>query len=130
MRSVDALVIDTSSWIGYLRSTGPSAVAVALDRGVVRLPPIVLAEILSGRMRAPDRGRLRAILDPLPLCDASRDHWVRVGELRARLSGQGLSASLPDVHVAQCALDLDAPLLTEDAVFTIVARHTALRLAR
>ena len=126
---MDALVIDTSSWITYLRSVGPSPVAAALELGRVRLPPIVLAELLSGRMRPPDRERLRSILDPLPLCDAQRSHWVRVGELRATLASAGLSASLPDVHVAQCAIDLDAPLLTEDAIFTLIAKRTALRLA-
>lgn len=53
---------------------------------------------------------------------------MRVGELRAGLLVHGLQVSTPDAHVAQCALDLDAELLTEDAVFRRVAKYTALHL--
>jgi predicted nucleic acid-binding protein len=126
---VDALVIDTSSWIAHLRASAGSRVDEALSRVRVYLPPIVLAELLSGRMSRRERARLLTILDPLALCRTDRGHWTRVGELRARLAGLGLSASLPDVHVAQCALDLDAPLLTEDGVFGLIAKRTRLRLA-
>jgi len=129
MSYVDGLVIDTSSWIGHLRSPAGSPVAEALGSRRVYLPPVVLAELASGRMSSRERARLVTILEPLALCRTDRAHWVRVGELRAMLAGVGLSTSLPDVHVAQCALDLGVPLLTGDAVFGLVARHTRLRLA-
>ena len=38
--------------------------------------------------------------------------------------------STPDAHVAQCALDRDAPLLSRDRAFSRIAQHTALRLVR
>ena len=56
-------------------------------------------------------------------------HWIRVGDLRRRLRGAGLSLSTPDAHVAQCALDLDARLLTRDRIFTRAAVHSTLKLA-
>jgi hypothetical protein len=34
----------------------------------------------------------------------------------------------PDAHVAQCALDRDAVLLSKDAVFAHIARFSALRV--
>jgi hypothetical protein len=37
--------------------------------------------------------------------------------------------STPDTHVAQCALDVGAELLTEDRIFKKIARHQPLRLA-
>jgi predicted nucleic acid-binding protein len=40
-----------------------------------------------------------------------------------------LSVSTPDAHVAQCALDRAALLLSRDAVFGRVARLSALRVA-
>ncbi len=128
MSCVVALVTDTSSFIAYLRRED-RGVEVALREGRVRFPPIVLAELMSGRMAGGERARLAALLGNIPLCSTDRAHWMRVGALRARLASAGLSTSLPDVHVAQCALDLDAPLLTEDRIFALVAKHVPLELA-
>ena len=52
-----------------------------------------------------------------------------MGRLRADLRARGLSVSTPDAHVAQCALDVDGLLLTEDAVFAKIAHVAPLRLA-
>jgi predicted nucleic acid-binding protein len=53
--------------------------------------------------------------------------WIRVGELRRSLRDKGLSISTPDAHIAQCALDRDAVLLSRDAFFARMARYCALR---
>jgi predicted nucleic acid-binding protein len=39
-----------------------------------------------------------------------------------------VTVSVPDAHVAQCALDRDALLLTRDAIFEAMARLIPLRL--
>jgi len=126
---VNALVIDTSSWIAWLAGGGSALVEPALEESRVHLPPVVAAELLSGRLSARERRALEALLDDLPLVQADRAHWYRVGRLRSRLRERGLSVSTPDAHVAQCALDLGAALLTEDAIFAKVAAHAPLRLA-
>jgi predicted nucleic acid-binding protein len=63
-----------------------------------------------------------------PLHDTPLEHWIRVGDLRRTLARKGLSTTVPDAHVAQCAIDQDAILLTRDAVFGLMARHIPLRL--
>lgn len=93
------------------------------------LAPIVVAELVSGATNARDRAAVEALLRDLPLHSTPLEHWLRVGELRRRLQQHGLSISVPDVHVAQCALDLGAPLLTRDEIFTRVAPLAGLRLA-
>jgi len=125
---VSALVIDTSAWIPYLAGTGGDAISEALDEGRVYLPPVVAAELLSGSMSASQRRELEASLEDLPWCAMDRAHWFRVGALRASLRAKGLSVSTPDAHVAQCALDLGAELLTHDGVFAHLARHVPLKL--
>jgi len=55
MRYVDGLGIDTSSWIGHLRSPAGSPAAEALGSLRVYLPPVVLAELASGRMSSRER---------------------------------------------------------------------------
>ena len=127
---MSALVIDTSSWIAWLSGAGAAIVEPALEQGRVHLPPVVAAELLSGRLSARERRALAELLDDLPLVQADRAHWYRVGRLRSRLRERGLSVSTPDAHVAQCALDLDAALLSEDAIFSKVTPHLPLRLAR
>lgn len=126
---MSALVVDTSSWVGFFRE-GRSAAAIeeALAVGAVFVPPIVCAELLSAPLNKAERARLVEFLEALPLCASTLEHWVRVGLLRAGLAKRGIVVSTPDAHVAQCALDLDAPLLTEDKIFRHVSRNTSLRL--
>ena len=125
---MSALVVDTSSWVTYLGGTAPSVIDEALAEGRIYLPSIVVAELLSGKMTLRQREQLESFLLDLPLCDHSFEHWVRVGHLRAQMFSKGLSVSTPDAHVAQCALDLGADLLSEDQIFLKVSQKTSLRL--
>lgn len=125
---VSALVVDTSSWVTYFAHRDPSVIDEALAEGRVYLSPVVAAELLSGKMTPLQRAHLESFLLALPLCTHGLDHWMRVGRLRAQLFLKGVSVSTPDAYVAQCALDVNADLLSEDHVFSAVAQKTALRL--
>ncbi len=125
---MSGVVIDTSVWVDYLAGRDTPILGDALEQGSVILPPVVLAELVSGAHRPRERAALVDFLSDLPLCDAARDHWIRVGELRRRCREKGVTVSTPDAHVAQCALDVDALLLTRDAIFSDIARHVELRL--
>jgi len=127
---VSALVVDTSSWVTYFSHAGPSVIDDALGEGRVVLPPVVAAELVSGKMSARQRAGLESFLMDLPLCESDCEHWVRVGRLRAHLFSQGLSVSTPDAHIAQCAIDLDADLLSEDRVFIKMATKILLKLSQ
>jgi predicted nucleic acid-binding protein len=126
---VSGIVVDTSVWIDYLAGTDIPLLDDSLKQGAVMLPPVVVAELVSGAHRPRELAALIGFLEELPLCDSLRDHWIRVGELRRCCREKGLSVSTPDAHVAQCALDADAQLLSRDRVFSEIARHTRLRLA-
>lgn len=124
------LVVDTSVWIDFLAGRAAPLLEDALALGTVVLPPIVVAELLSGARKGKDRSALVELLDALPIHETPRAHWVRVGDLRRRLRAQGESVSTPDAHVAQCALDRGSPLLAHDRAFERIARHIPLRLTR
>lgn len=124
------LVVDTSSWIDFFRGDTIPLLEDALSLGSVVLPPIVVTELVSGARKPADRAALAALLTDLPLHETPREHWMRAGELRLLLRGKGHSISAPDAHVAQCALDRDAPLLTRDRMFSTIARYVPLRLVR
>jgi tRNA(fMet)-specific endonuclease VapC len=124
------LIVDTSAWIDFFAGESIPLLEDALALGAVVLPPIVLAELVSGTRNDRDRATLVDLLEDLPIHDTPREHWTRVGDLRRRMIDAGEPVSTPDAHVAQCALDRDAPLLSRDRAFTRIARHTALRLGR
>jgi predicted nucleic acid-binding protein len=126
---VSGLVVDTSSWISYFAGAGSPLINRSLEAGEVYLPSVVAAELTSSKLSPRDRLALEALLADLPLWEGGLEHWLRVGRLRAALFGAGLSMSVADAHVAQCAIDLDAALLTEDGIFAKVARRAGFRLA-
>lgn len=126
---MNGVVVDTSVWIDFLAGVSVPGLEDALARGVVVLAPIVVAELISGARRPRDRAAIADLLAELPLHDTPIDHWMRVGELRRGLRDRGITVSTPDAHVAQCAIDRDALLLSRDVVFRRVARHSGLRLA-
>jgi len=125
---VNVVVVDSSSWISYFKGQGSSSLDEALKEGRVFLSPIVAAELLSAKLSEQKRSELLDFLLELPLCEGSFAHWSRVGQSRADLFRRGLSVSTPDAHVAQCALDLEGYLLTEDAIFRKIAKVSALKL--
>lgn len=123
------MIADTSAWIELFRGRTVPLLEEALARGLVVVPPIVVAELLAGARPGSDRNSLVELLATLPMHETSMAHWVRVGDLRRQLRSSGVSISTPDAHVAQCALDLGAVLLSEDQIFSHVARFVPLRFA-
>ncbi len=125
---MNGVVVDTSAWIDFFAGAELPPLADALARGIVVLPPIVIAELVSGARRPAERRAIADLVMELTIHDTPPDHWVRVGTLRRELRDRGLSVSTPDAHVAQCALDRSAPLLTKDHVFARIAEFVPLKL--
>ena len=126
---MSALVIDTSVWIDFFNGGSHPDLEQALQESRAFVAPIVVAELLSGRLAPLEERKLTDGLAMLPLCETPLAHWIRVGRLRSLMSDRGVTISAPDAHVAQCALDLDAQLLTRDRIFERIAKFTALKLA-
>lgn len=125
---MSGIVVDTSSWIGYFNDGEHSIIDEALAEGRVYLSGVVAAELTSGKLSTRHRSALESFLGDLPLVQADLQHWFRVGQLRATLLSKGLTVSTPDAHVAQCALDLQAELLSEDKIFMKIANKISLQL--
>jgi predicted nucleic acid-binding protein len=114
---VSGLVVDTSSWILYFKGREYPSIDEALKHGQVFLPVIVAAELMSGQIPASKRAALSDFLADLPSIDNSLNHWFRVGELRQKAAAKGVHLSTPDAHIAQCCIDMNAKLISEDGVF-------------
>lgn len=128
---MNALVVDSSSWIQYFsgkRALLQEQIAVALKEGRIYLPPIVATELISGSRHSESLEKdLKSFLMELPLCDHSLEHWFRVGQLRKDLAKKGITISTPDAHIAQCAIDLKAYLVHEDKIFDKISKHVPLK---
>ncbi len=122
------VVIDTSVWIRFFGGSMMDDVVKALEHGAVVVPPIVVSELITGATTQPQRLAIGELLQDAPIHATPLDHWIRVGDLRRTLARKGVSVTIPDAHVAQCALDLDAVLLTSDGVFNSIAKHVPLRV--
>ncbi len=125
---MNVIVVDTSSWISYFKGKENKDIDKALEEGRCYLSPIVLAELLSAKLKEEQQKTLTEFLKELPLCDNSFGHWQRVGLLRSNLARRGISVSTPDSHVAQCVLDLDGYLISEDKIFQKLAKVIKINL--
>ncbi len=125
---MSGVIVDTSVWIDFFAGRAASSLENALVQGAVVLSPVVVAELVSGARRVQDRKAIADLVQEMPVHETPLAHWIRVGELRRRLKDKGLAVSTPDAHVAQCALDRDALLLSRDMIFRRIARVCPLRL--
>jgi predicted nucleic acid-binding protein len=125
---VNEVVVDSSAWIEFFRGRQVPLVETALADGRVLLPPIVVAELVSGATSRADVRQIAELVRALDLIPTPREHWIRVGELRRLLRSRGVVVSTPDAHVAQCALDVNGVLVSFDRCLRRIASHTGLRL--
>jgi predicted nucleic acid-binding protein len=123
------VIVDSSLWIDALGGETVAAIEDAIADGAIVLPPLVIAELLSGDNSPRDREFIGQLLQEFEMHATPLAHWIAVGDLRRILAAQGVNVTIPDAHVAQCALDRDATLLSRDHIFTRMAAHTSLRLA-
>ncbi|WP_078128212.1 PIN domain-containing protein [Leptospira alexanderi] len=126
---MSALVVDTSSFIRYFK-VGNETIDDAIKEGRVYLSPIVAAELLSGIRSKSDQSLMKDFFEDLPLCGNEIESWFKTGLLRSKLYSKGLSVSIADAHICQCALELGGHLITEDKIFSKIAKITGLKLVQ
>ncbi len=123
------IAVDTSSLSAlFVGDQGEDVdqLANSLARGDVRLPPVVLTEILSDPTAAKV---LAPRLADIELLYVSDGYWQRAGETRAKLRARGLKAKVADALIAQSCIDQDVALITRDQDFRHFVKHCGLRLA-
>jgi predicted nucleic acid-binding protein len=123
------IAADTSSLSAYFKGEKGSDVeridSAFLD-GELRLPPVVLTELLSDPA-LPER--LRTVILVFERLDPSEGYWQRAGEARRKLKVLGLRAKIADALIAQSCIDHDVALITRDQDFQHFAKHCGLKLA-
>ena len=122
------IAADSSSLIAYFQGDSGSdveAIAEAVAGEILRLPPVVVTELLSDEAARP---RLLPVIAGLPKLELGVGYWERAGATRGLLRAKGLKAKIPDVLIAQSCLDHDIALISRDEDFKRFVMHCGLRL--
>lgn len=126
------IVVDTNILIAYLNGDAGKdmeLLAQQLDKGQVWLHGLVLSELMAGHDFDAAAQEIFTTLARFRQLEFKSGYWLRAGLLRHRLRGLGSKAPLADCLIAQLCMDYDLPLLTRDADFQMIAKHSTLRLA-
>ncbi|MDE2804226.1 MAG: PIN domain-containing protein [Gemmatimonadota bacterium] len=131
------LLVDTSSWIHFLRPDGDpgvhARVEAALESGDACWCPLVQLELWTGAWGAHERSVLREFARVLPELAIDSEVWSKACELATQARARGVTAPATDVLIAACALHHGAGLESADSDFdhlTAVAGLTRLAQVR
>lgn len=128
------ILVDSSAWIEFLRATGSTAhlrLRSAMEEGAnLACTDVVLMEILAGARDDSDRTRLRRLLCSVEFVPVEGPaDYERAAELYRRCRSQGETPrKLTDCLIAAVAIRSGARLLSADADFLVIARHTPLHI--
>ena len=123
------IAADTSSISSYFKGEPGADVRLldaALTNGILRLPPVVLTELLSD---AGLESTLAPFLAQFKMLHLTDGYWERAGKSRRQLAIAGLKVKIADALIAQSCIDHDVPLITRDNGFRRFAKHCGLKLA-
>ena len=129
------MIVDTNTWADFfngIRSPHVERLDGALrDEEDIAVIPIIITEVLQGFRSDSGFRRARRVLLSLPVVHPAVEGHVRAAHLFRTLRRKGVTVrDAVDCVIAQTCLDIDAELLSPDADFEHIARHTPLRLWR
>ena len=127
------IVVDSNTWADFFNGV-PSPHVARLDAALadeedLSVLPIIVTEVLQGFRTDTGFQRARRVLLALPMIQPSVDCHVRAARLFRSLRRKGVTVrGAVDCVIAQTCIDIGSELLSPDADFKHIARHTALRL--
>ena len=127
------IIVDSTAWVEFFNGTSSPHVqrlSTALqEEEDLAVVPIIITEVLQGFRTDSGFRRARRVLLALPVIQPTVDCHVRAARLFRSLRKSGVTVrGAVDCIIAQTCLDVDAELLSPDADFERIARHTPLRL--
>jgi hypothetical protein len=122
------IAADTSVLSAYFKGEpgkGSDLLALALQAGDLRLPPVVVTEMLSDPIAA---AALADFLSQIELLEIREGYWQRAGNLRRLVKAKGHKAKTADALIAQSCIDHGVSLITHDGDFRHFVRYGGLKL--
>ena len=105
-------LIDTSSWIHFLRKNGETSVKnrvrELLERAEAALCPVIIVELWMGAGSEKDRSDVAKLEKALPRLEIHSSVWTRANRLSQLCRRHGTPVPASDVIIAACAFEHDA----------------------
>ncbi len=125
------ILIDTSAWVEFLRDTGSAVcnrVESALEGDIATCDPIRM-EVLAGARDEWHLARLRRLLARATVLPTASVDYEEAAALYRLCRRRGETVrSLTDCLIAAVGIRADVAVLHHDRDFTVLARHTTLRI--
>ena len=127
------MIVDSNTWVDFfngVQSPHEERLEVALDEEEdLAVIPIIITEVLQGFRTDTGFRRAQRVLVSLPVIHPTVECHVRAARMFRSLRRKGVTVrGAVDCVIAQTCLDTDAELLSPDADFRHIARHSSLRL--
>jgi hypothetical protein len=127
------IIVDSNTWADFFkgdRNPQSDRLERALEEETdMAVLPVIITEVLQGFRSDAGFRRAERVLVSLPVLHPTVECHVRAARLFRSLRAKGVTVrGAVDCIIAQLCMDADAELLSPDADFTHIARHTSLRL--
>ena len=123
------VLVDTSSWIHFLRPDGDpevrARVEAALRAGTARWCPLVRLELWNGAGGERERKVLREFERLIPDLPIDAGTWSEACDLARRCRGAGVTVPATDILIAACARRNGAEVEHADGDFDAIVRVLA-----
>ncbi len=120
------ILVDSSSWIHFLRPDGDPAVRArvqaALDAGDARWCPLIRLKLWNGAGGDREKKVLRELEQVIPELAISEVVWSEAYELARRCRTAGVTVPATDLLIEMCARHHGASLEHADGDFDQIAR--------
>jgi predicted nucleic acid-binding protein len=119
------ILVDSSSWIHFLRKDGDavvqSRVKRALNDGEACWCSMVKLELWNGAAGTRDHKVLKEFDEVLPLLSIDELVWTMASDLAKRARSKGISVPSTDLLIAACARHHGVDIETADNDFELIA---------
>ncbi|HEX4027234.1 MAG TPA: PIN domain-containing protein [Rhizomicrobium sp.] len=123
------IAADTSALSALLKGEAGKdcdRLALALQAGELKLPPVVVTETLSDPLAF---NAVADLLSQIELLEIKDGYWQRAGDMRRHIKAKGHKAKTADALIAQSCIDHGVALITRDGDFRHFAKYCGLKLA-
>lgn len=121
-------LVDSSVWVDYFRGAETSGpLDWLIEEGVIATNDLILSELLPALLMR-RQGKLVSILREIPRLPLAID-WDEIVANQVICLSKGINRlGIPDLIIAQNAIQHDATLFTRDKHFRLMAKHLPLRI--
>lgn len=125
------VIVDTSVWVEYFRGKNQKIILCVeelIERRLLRILPIILAELLRGCLNQKEINFIRSTIEEIPSINFGDDFWSDIGLFCFKLARRGCVCSLIDGFIAKATIISRNYLFTLDQDFLRISKLTSLRL--